>query len=234
MGRFRKQPTSLYDACKTLSEYRGVGDVGTKSLTLSKVYGLSISKVNFYVKIWNCCNDSVLEAIRINSVNFSQARVLAKYGHKIQLEFLSRLLDGSFSSSMTLDEAMKKAQRSGGSLSQRYADDGFTGKLTNAEKQIQEYLSNKLGAPIEFGRGRSNRIEWRIGYTGRDGAFDLLKQFCLLSDYGDELFPVEMIFKNMEKVGGRTTQVGVIVVRFLNYKQFQNHLSELAEEHGFT
>lgn len=237
MGRFRKLPTTLYDICEVLGGYRGYGvtkEKGISSATLAKTYGLNVSTVNFYVKIWHSCHDSVLQAIKAGSVNFSQARVLAKYSKKLQTEFLSRALDDSFVSSAELDKAMRSAERSIAPLSQRYSNDGFSGKLTKAELQIQEYLSNKLGAPIEFGRGRSNRIEWRIGYSSRDAAVDLMKQFCLLSEYGDEIFPVEMIYKELVKVGDRVSQVGVLVVRFVDYRQFQNHLSDLATEHGFS
>jgi hypothetical protein len=240
MGRRKNYPSIAYERCKLLGELRGnsstiKGD-GLSAKQIQKLYpseGLKISTINQMATIWHSSHENTLDAFRLGLIGFGKIRELSKLNKEFQLEFLGIASNRNISVADLKEKIASK--QSGISITpDRYMDDGFSGKLTSSEKQVQDFLSDKFGAKIQLGRGRTNKLEWRISYYGRDSAIDLMNKFSLVDEFENEDLMVELIGRGFDVIGGRKVQHGDLVVRFSEYHHFTSLLDKLAGRYNFS
>lgn len=239
MGRNRLIPSDHYGRCELFGTLRGDGSGHDEnSLTAKEIQkkyasdNLKISTINQYAMVWHCSHENVLEYFKYGKLSYSKVRVLCKLDKNAQLDFLDIALNPMIKVA-ELTNKIKDSKYRQFSAANRYFDDGFKGVLSDDERRVESYLSEKLGVPLSFGRSRSNKLEWRIPYSGRDAAIELLDKFSLVDEYEDEDYIVEVVSRKFESVGQRTVQCGDIVVRFLHFSQFTNLLEKLSRKHGF-
>lgn len=239
MGRNRSIPIDHYGRCELFGTLRGDGSgKGDSVLTakaIQKKYpldNLKISTINQYAKVWHCSHDLVLKEFKDGNLSYSKVRLLVALPKSDQMEYLDIALNPHIKVA-ELSRKLKEGNYKQYAAANRYFDDGFQGKLSDDERRVETFLSEKLGVSLSFGRSRTNKLEWRIPYHGRDAALELLEKFALVDEFSDEEFIVELISRKFEVIGGRQIQSGDIIVRFLHFNQFADILGKLAKKHGF-